>query len=612
MKNSRTEKPHRPEIFKILSQKGKKFLLITAFWFLCFRVSAQTCTIVKSIPATKPTSGAVSKLGGPYGSFNYSIAGTAIYDSYDSRGNGKCAMIAATNHFWINYAHNNSAGPLNRCGVWIVDANNRPLFHSSPVGFSVCVDISAAKDYYMGFAADNFATLKIDAKEVISQTQTTGIANFNYWKVFKISLSKGKHYVEITGTNPPTDQVGNVGIIGFEIYDNTADQIAKAASYKDLNLVFSTKDQVGMPVQEGDPSLTYSCPIGFSLDYCSSDVPVCSQILPVELIVTNPAPACSSAGADITVPEVTKGSSAVLDYTYWQDNLATVPLENPSKIMTSGTYYIMGKTPDGCTQIKPVKVVVNQSAARTIDTAICFGSSYMGYTKSGTYKDAFTAADGCDSIRTLNLTVKALAQLTIDTTICYGSSFLGYSKSGTYVDTFPAANGCDSIRTLNLTVRGQLMPDLGQNKVLCFGDSIILNPGTFSRYLWQDNSTKPSFKVTAAGTYWVRVFNENGCEAADTIVIKKGYCAIIKIPNTFTPNGDGINDRWDIYDLQYYPACSVMVYNRWGQVVFKSTGYSKPWDGNYNSKAMPAGTYYYVINLGNNTPDVAGPITIIR
>jgi gliding motility-associated-like protein len=84
------------------------------------------------------------------------------------------------------------------------------------------------------------------------------------------------------------------------------------------------------------------------------------------------------------------------------------------------------------------------------------------------------------------------------------------------------------------------------------------------------------------------------------------------IPNTFSPNGDGIHDKWEIKYLNTYPGCTVEIYNRYGQLVFQSTSYNKPWDGTFKDKQLPAGTYYYIINPKNGRKQMSGFVDIIR
>jgi len=87
---------------------------------------------------------------------------------------------------------------------------------------------------------------------------------------------------------------------------------------------------------------------------------------------------------------------------------------------------------------------------------------------------------------------------------------------------------------------------------------------------------------------------------------------IPNISNAFSPNGDGINDVWVLRFLQDYPNATVQIVNRYGQVVFLSTGYSQPWDGKYRGQDLPIGTYYYLINLRNGKPTIVGSVTIVK
>lgn len=84
------------------------------------------------------------------------------------------------------------------------------------------------------------------------------------------------------------------------------------------------------------------------------------------------------------------------------------------------------------------------------------------------------------------------------------------------------------------------------------------------------------------------------------------------IPTAFSPNNDGINDKWDIPFLTKYPNCSVKISNRGGQVVFSSTGYSTSWDGKFKNTELPSGAYFYIIDLKNNKSSLSGSINLVK
>jgi gliding motility-associated-like protein len=86
----------------------------------------------------------------------------------------------------------------------------------------------------------------------------------------------------------------------------------------------------------------------------------------------------------------------------------------------------------------------------------------------------------------------------------------------------------------------------------------------------------------------------------------------LTIPNIFSPNGDGIEDTWVIEGIKNYPNCVVQLFNRWGDLLFYSTGYGIPWDGTYQGQNVPVGTYYYVVDLKNGGAFLGGYVTVLR
>jgi gliding motility-associated-like protein len=86
----------------------------------------------------------------------------------------------------------------------------------------------------------------------------------------------------------------------------------------------------------------------------------------------------------------------------------------------------------------------------------------------------------------------------------------------------------------------------------------------------------------------------------------------LKIPNAFTPNGDFVNDTWRIENLDAYPGATVQIFNRYGQLVYRSVGYAKAWEGTLNGNPLPIGTYYWVIDPKNGKTPISGSVAIIR
>jgi gliding motility-associated-like protein len=103
---------------------------------------------------------------------------------------------------------------------------------------------------------------------------------------------------------------------------------------------------------------------------------------------------------------------------------------------------------------------------------------------------------------------------------------------------------------------------------------------------------------------------QGNCAASDTMSVK--ILMPVVVPNSFSPNGDGINDQWIIPNLIDYPGMTVEVYNRYGQMVFQSVGYGRPWDGSFKGQALPFATYYYIINLKNGYAPLTGTVTIVK
>ncbi|MDN3582609.1 PKD domain-containing protein [Mucilaginibacter flavus] len=125
-----------------------------------------------------------------------------------------------------------------------------------------------------------------------------------------------------------------------------------------------------------------------------------------------------------------------------------------------------------------------------------------------------------------------------------------------------------------------------------------------------DDVLSPQVSPSQATEYRLTVTSQEGCQATATVAVK--VLKFLVIPNAFSPNGDGQNDTWDIKYLNQYPNNTVEIFNRYGEKVFTSVGYTAPWDGRYKGANLPEGTYYYIITPKNGRKTVSGNVTIIR
>lgn len=195
--------------------------------------------------------------------------------------------------------------------------------------------------------------------------------------------------------------------------------------------------------------------------------------------------------------------------------------------------------------------------------------------------------------------------------------------AGTYVLQLNDSNNC--IRGASVTVGTQSTPIIiGLNEKRdesCDGKSdgkleVSVSGGTSPyTFNWSNQASTQNLTDISKGNYSLNVTDALGCTAMQSFIVGvKGACTDINIPNSFSPNGDGINDKWIIRNLDKFAQNNVEIYNRWGQLIFSTNGYndSNAWDGTYNGEPVSSAVYYYFINLGNGTEIFKGTVTVVR
>ncbi|MES2649809.1 MAG: PKD domain-containing protein [Bacteroidota bacterium] len=212
----------------------------------------------------------------------------------------------------------------------------------------------------------------------------------------------------------------------------------------------------------------------------------------------------------------------------------------------------------------------------------------------------------------------ALIQNNISTTVDYT-----YTKEGVYTLRLSITNdnGCKNEAAKNIQVYALPIVNAGQDIYILDGNSTHLDAnarGNVLSYTWSPSTylnntninnptvTRPLNDIT----YSLTVTSQEGCKASDEVLVK--ILRDFKIPNVFSPNGDGINDVWKINNLGDYPGAVVEIFDRYGSLAYRTIGYNNPWDGRRNGNPVPVGVYYYIITPKNGAEKVTGSVTVLR
>ena len=302
---------------------------------------------------------------------------------------------------------------------------------------------------------------------------------------------------------------------------------------------------------------------------------------------------------------------------------------------TAGTFPVTLQSVYGCDSIATLNLSINPVPNTVLTESICQGSTFsfngQNIGNAGQYTQVLLTQSGCDSTVILNLTVNPVLSATLNETICAGESFTFFGQnlttSGNYSETLQTVSGCDSVVNLVLNVTPlPAAPTIDSNSpVLCPGDLAILGANSVAnaQYFWSGPANFLSSDATITfpaqienmGIYSVYV-TVDGCESS----ISSSSVSILNIydfenfdfPNVITPNGDGVNDSLDING--YYKTCqeyNLMIYNRWGQVVYEQTIGTPPFSGkDKNDAVLVDGIYFYTLSYGEQRK--TGFIHILR
>ena len=281
---------------------------------------------------------------------------------------------------------------------------------------------------------------------------------------------------------------------------------------------------------------------------------------------------------------------------------------NHARYDSSGTYVQVIPNTAGCDSVITLHLTISKTFTEQTKT-ICEGALFFAggadQRLPGTYHDTLSTVAGCDSIVTTHLVVtqNPLPNLSADRNLCKNNSlsvspgsFASYKwqdnstgptftieHAGTY--WVEVRNNFNCVATDTFTILNLLEPPANFLKL---GDSVcsyksleLLTSGSYLSYEWSTGAASPFIKVQTPGVYYLKVTDNNGCTGTDfTVVVAKTNCLTgVFIPTAFSPDNNGVNDKFKplIFGtpLQY----KLVVYNRFGSIVFETTNPHLGWYG---------------------------------
>ncbi|SFI21750.1 Ig-like domain-containing protein [Halpernia frigidisoli] len=253
---------------------------------------------------------------------------------------------------------------------------------------------------------------------------------------------------------------------------------------------------------------------------------------------------------------------------------ATAPIPNTSTV--GATSYFVSQNNGNCESTRAeIKVNISQEphSATLVDATICNGETIV-----------LDAGSGFSSYE-WNTTPPIFTQT------------LQVSKIGTYSVILTNANNCSATQSVKVTagVTPTIVNIISTEKsieIIASGGNPPYSYSIDNQQSFQNNNV---FTNLMPGIYTVFVKSQlNSCSISQET-------AVIFIPNVITPNNDSLNDIFKINNIQFFPNAKISIFDRYGKAVFISKDKdSLSWDGRYLGRILATGTYYYILDLGNN------------
>ncbi|NOT35908.1 MAG: gliding motility-associated C-terminal domain-containing protein [Saprospiraceae bacterium] len=336
-------------------------------------------------------------------------------------------------------------------------------------------------------------------------------------------------------------------------------------------------------------------------------------------------------------PEITNNYNSTL----CQNQFIVINNNRYDQNKPTGSEVLKGQGRNGCDSTININLKFNSIVTGNYSTSICLDDSIrigkIHYSKSrlqGT--DTVQSSSGCDSITFINVNLLNPSLYTLQNTLCPGESLtvngVRYDKnnpSGIEVLKGKSTNSCDSILYIDLEF-ADLNISIPSEIIINFGESVQISviPDFIPASVNWSPSTglscidclNPFASPSEDTEYIITLIDENGC-----IIVRRVKLVVIKelnifVPNIFSPNGDNINDFFEIIsNIQDLKVIRYQIYDRWGALLYSQDNTNlpnlKPWNGEFNGQVLNPGVYTYAITVESKDglqKNLSGDITLFR
>ncbi|MCP9750716.1 gliding motility-associated C-terminal domain-containing protein [Ferruginibacter sp. HRS2-29] len=315
------------------------------------------------------------------------------------------------------------------------------------------------------------------------------------------------------------------------------------------------------------------------------------RVLDASASVVNPLKCFGNSNGSVT--SVASGSNTTYTYSW---NTSPVITTATAANLAAGSYTVQVGSPNSCPAT--ATVVLQEPPALSVSTTVlptlCTGSngSITSTVSGGTAPYGYLWSN--------NATTSSIKTL----------------PAGNYSLKVTDQNGC-SFTTGQLAVMQEqrtLSVSIGKDTFICPGNRLVLSPGNFRQYRWQDNSTASAFNVLQTGTYSVTVTDENGCTGMASVNVTVD-CSDVYFPSGFSPNGDSRNELFGpVGNVAAVRNYRLTVYDRFGNRAFYSTDPYRKWNGRFNGEGYNSGSFVWIASytLNGKPYTKKGTLILIR